>query len=48
MNQDIKTQERETYISPDIEVVEIQIDQNILAKGSGKTLDMKNNDWNEW
>ena len=32
-------EEKETYIAPDIEVVEIEIEQNILQSGSGKKLD---------
>ena len=35
--------EKETYISPDIEVVEIEIEQNILAGGS--IGDMPGEDW---
>ena len=35
MEKKIKSLEKETYISPDIEVVEIEIEQNILAGGSG-------------
>lgn len=31
MNTKTKLQEKETYISPDIEVVEIQIEQSVLA-----------------
>ena len=36
MEKKIKSVEKETYISPAIEVVEIEIEQNILAGGSGK------------
>ena len=35
MKKEIKSSEKETYISPAIEVVEIEIEQNILAGGSG-------------
>lgn len=35
MKKGIKSQEKEIYISPDIEVVEIETEQNILANGSG-------------
>ncbi len=34
MEKKIKSVEKETYISPAIEVVEIEIEQNILAGGS--------------
>lgn len=43
MTKENKSSERETYISPDIEVVEIKIEQNILASGS--TLDMPGEEW---
>lgn len=35
MKNEIKNLEKKTYIAPDIEVVEIQIEQNILTNGSG-------------
>ena len=35
MRKEIKSLDKETYISPAIEVVEIEIEQNILAGGSG-------------
>ena len=35
--------EKEVYISPEIEVVEIEIEQNILAGGSAP--DMDGEDW---
>lgn len=35
--------EKETYIAPDIEVVEVKIEQSILASGS--TLDAPADDW---
>ena len=34
MDKQIKSQEKETYISPDIEIVEIETEQNILQNGS--------------
>lgn len=43
MEKEFMTVEKEVYISPDIEVVEIEIEQNILASGS--TLDMPGEDW---
>lgn len=45
MEKEFKTIEKETYISPDIEVVEIEIEQNILASGSTETMDMDAVDW---
>ena len=36
---EIKSKEKETYISPDIEVVNIEIEQNILAVGSSGDLE---------
>lgn len=39
-----KSLEKETYIAPTIEVVEIEIEQNILARGTGD-LPNENNDW---
>lgn len=45
MTKENKSSERETYIyiPPDIEVVEIKIEQNILANAS--TLDMPGEEW---
>lgn len=45
MEAETKFEEKEAYISPDIEIVEIQIEQNILASGSGTPLDMPGEDW---
>lgn len=45
MEKEFKTIEKETYISPDIEVVEIEIEQNILASGSGDVNSMGAEDW---
>ena len=39
MKKEIKSKETETYISPDIEVVNIEIEQNILAVGSSGDLE---------
>ena len=35
MEKEIKSQEKENYISPDIVTVDIETEQNILASGSG-------------
>lgn len=43
MKTESKLQEKEIYISPNIEIVEIKTEQNILASGS--TLDMPGEDW---
>ena len=43
MKAEIKLLEKEVYVSPDIEIVEIQIEQNILAGGSAP--DMPGEDW---
>ena len=37
MKNGIKLQQKETYISPDIEIVEIETEQNILLQASGVT-----------
>lgn len=39
--------EKKTYIAPDIEVVEIEVEQNILQAGSGTINDMPGEDWNQ-
>lgn len=39
MKKEIKSKEKGTYISPDIEVVNIEIEQNILAVGSSGDLE---------
>ena len=44
MEKEFKSIERETYIAPDIEVVEIEIEQNIFA-GSGNLPGMGAEDW---
>ena len=47
MEKEFKTTEKETYISPDIEVMNIETEQNILqaASGEGEALDMDGVDW---
>lgn len=45
MEKEFKSLEKETYISPDIEVMNIETEQNILANGSGDTLDMPSQNW---
>ncbi len=35
MNMELKLIEKETYIAPDIEVMEVEIEQSILADASG-------------
>ena len=46
MKKEFKSTEKETYISPDIEIVDIEIEQNILAGGSsGDVPDMPGEDW---
>lgn len=43
MKEENKTVVKESYISPDIKVVEIEDEQNILANGSVQ--DMPGEDW---
>ena len=43
MEKEIKTTEKEVYITPDITVVDIETEQNILASGS--VPDMPGEDW---
>ena len=43
MGTEIKSTNKETYISPDIVIVDIQTEQNILASGS--VPDMPGEDW---
>ena len=45
MKKEIHSTERETYISPDIEVVDIEIEQNILQEGSGDAPDFAPEYW---
>lgn len=45
MEKELNSLEKETYIAPDIEVVEIEIEQNILQGGSGDVPDMGPVDW---
>lgn len=44
MKKKIKTLEKKTYISPRIEIVEIEIEQNIFA-GSGNAPTMPGEPW---
>ena len=43
MEKEMKTTEKENYISPDIETVNIETEQNILASGS--VPDLPGEDW---
>ena len=43
MKKEIKLTEKETYISPAVEVVDIETEQNILASGS--VPDLPGEDW---
>ena len=45
METEIKLQVKETYISPDIEIVDIEIEQNILQEGSGDAPDFAPEYW---
>lgn len=45
MEKEIKSSEKETYISPNIEIVDIVTEQNILQAGSGDSPDMDGLDW---
>lgn len=47
MEKEIKSVVKETYISPDIEVVNIESEQNILQAASGnfQNNDMEGEDW---
>ena len=45
MKKGIKSTEKEFYISPDIEVLNIETEQNILASGSGDLPGMGGEDW---
>ena len=45
MKNEIKSTERESYISPDIEVMDIEIEQNILQEGSGDAPDFAPEYW---
>ena len=45
MEQEIKLTEKETYIFPDIEVVEIEIEQSILHSTS--LPEMQGNEWED-
>lgn len=43
MKKELKILKKETYTRPDIKVVVVEIEQNILASGSGP--DMPGEDW---
>lgn len=45
MKKDNKPLKKEAYISPDIKVVEVEIEQNILAGGSGDLPGFGGEDW---
>ncbi len=45
MERNIKSLEKETYISPDIEVVHIETEQSILQAGSNELPGMPGEDW---
>ena len=45
METEIKLQGKETYISPDIVIVDIEIEQNILQEGSGDAPDFAPEYW---
>ena len=45
MEKGINSTERETYISPDIEVLDIEIEQNVLQEGSGDAPDFAPEYW---
>lgn len=48
MEKEIKTVQKEAYITPDIEVVEIEIEQNILQSSSTQStndIDASASDW---
>ena len=40
MKEEFKSQEKETYISPDIRILEIETEQNILQNGSVQDSDL--------
>jgi len=45
MKSAIKSLEKEIYISPDIEIIDIDSEQNILSGGSGDIPGMGGEDW---
>lgn len=45
MEKEIKLEEKETYIAPDIEVLNIETEQNILQAGSNDLPGMPGEDW---
>ena len=47
MKKNIETQKK-SYIAPDIDVVEIQIEQNILLSGSGEPSSLPGMPGSDW
>ena len=45
MEKEIRSSEEETYISPDLEIVDIDINENILQEGSGDAPDFAPEQW---
>lgn len=45
MEKEFKSIEKEAYISPNIEIVDIVTEQNILQAGSGDSPDLPGEDW---
>ena len=47
MKEEFNSQEKETYISPDIRILEIETEQNILQNGSfeADTMDMNDEEY---
>lgn len=45
MKKEIKSTKKKIYIAPDIEVVEIETEQNILNSGSGELSDFGGENW---
>ena len=48
MKKKITTQKKKIYIAPDIDVVEIQIEQSILANSSGDTNSLPGLSGSDW
>ena len=45
MEKEFELTEKETYITPDIVVENIETEQNIMGNGSGSVPDMPDQDW---
>ena len=45
MEKEIKSSEKAIYITPEIEIVDIEIEQNILQEGSGDAPDFAPEYW---